>query len=640
VQCQEVTPRRCCGPYRVGVAPASSSSWSLLKVLRQTVANISASRRVCTDLRSFLTATWQCGWVSTGSAPDAVNITVAEVLGLLDGKFASLAEGVATGLYSFWLGSGISLARVEGLNGVVVRVVEFLRARIDPNVEHCPYAAALEEVLRVAGVPQGMRAGIDVAVPFDQWPSRNDVVEMMARHYSRVLDVRVGDERGDFLLWEAVDPVSTYGTVSEPDIEHLCVGILALEGVVRDIPTANWDGLIEEAVTKLAGSAVPTLQVCVVAADFLGPAGRARLLKFHGCAVRAKLDPATYRDRLIAALSQLTDWPHSTDPDIAVMRGELVSLATTRRTLMVGLSAADGNIQAVFAKAKAAMPWTWPSDPPPYLFAEDRLGADQENILKNVYRDQYDGHALEIREASELRAYGKSLLLGLVLHVVCDKARAVVELVDAPGLQAQDRHDLAVGLAVIRDKISHTFNSGDRLAATLEMIEEHGRFSAAFSEGRETLAGDLLYRPFTAVARHQLLHDPMLARSGVRELAAALALLGRGEQAAQWTLAGRRATAGAGGDAVVRSSAGDSTVYFFANAQAALRMRSQGVLDPDDKTAVVIFSGGRPEPLTRSPRKVRRTGRARAREVSMTELLGDSTDLADLEQRFAEAGVL
>jgi hypothetical protein len=578
--------------------------------------------------------------VSTDSTPNAVNITVTEVLELLDGKFAALAEGVATGLYSFWLGSGISLARVEGLSGVVVRVIEFLRTRINPSDDDCPYLAALEEVLRVAGVPQGMRAGIDITVPLDQWASRNDVVELMTRQYSKVLDVRVGDERADFLLWEAVDPVSTYGTVSEPDIEHLCVGILALEGVVRDIPTANWDGLIEEAVVNLAGAAVPTLQVCVVASDFLKPAGRARLLKFHGCAVRAKGDPATYRDRLVAALSQLTDWPHSTDPDIAVMRGELVSLATTRRTLMVGLSAADANIQAVFAKAKAAMPWTWPSDPPPYVFAEDRVGADQENILKNVYRDQYDGHALEIREASELRAYGKSLLLALVLHVVCDKARVAVELAEAPGLQAQDRHDLAVGLVVIRDKIGHMLNSGDRFATTLEMIEEHGRFSAAFTEGRETLAGDLLYRPLTAVARHQLPQDPILASSGVRELAAALALLGRGELAGQWTLAGRQATSGAGGNAVVRSSAGDSTVYFFANGQAALRMRSQGMLDPDDKTVVVIFSGGRPEPLTRSPRKVRRTGQARAREVSMAELLGDSADLADLEQRFAEAGVL
>src|SRR4051794_23241548 len=68
--------------------------------------------------------------VTTGSAvPSAAEITVAETLALLDGDHAAVAREVANGRYVFWLGSGISRGRVDGLPGVVERVLEFLRER-------------------------------------------------------------------------------------------------------------------------------------------------------------------------------------------------------------------------------------------------------------------------------------------------------------------------------------------------------------------------------------------------------------------------------------------------------------------------------------------------------------------------------
>lgn len=53
--------------------------------------------------------------------PTAGTITVRQVLDLLDGTFAGLAEGVAQRRYAFWLGSGISRDRVDDLKSVIAQ---------------------------------------------------------------------------------------------------------------------------------------------------------------------------------------------------------------------------------------------------------------------------------------------------------------------------------------------------------------------------------------------------------------------------------------------------------------------------------------------------------------------------------------
>ena len=61
--------------------------------------------------------------------PTAATITMKETLDLLDGPYLAVSEGVTEGLYAFWLGSGISRERVIGLDGVLAKLVEFLRTR-------------------------------------------------------------------------------------------------------------------------------------------------------------------------------------------------------------------------------------------------------------------------------------------------------------------------------------------------------------------------------------------------------------------------------------------------------------------------------------------------------------------------------
>jgi SIR2-like domain len=279
------------------------------------------------------------------------------------------------------------------------------------------------------------------------WPVINTVLTNLAGEYSRLLDVRVlGHAEPDYLLWEVVDVPATFARASAaPDCEHFCIAILALEGVLPDVATANWDGLIEAAVDELTGATGISLRVCVLPEDFQKAPLLTRLLKFHGCAVLAAGDPATYRRLLIARYSQITAWPH--DVNYALMRHQLVDLAATKPTFMVGLSAQDVNIQYLFGEARALMQWGWPCIPPAHVFAEDVLGQDQRNVLRVVYRDAYDQNVQAVEASALFRAYAKPALTGLVLHVLSTKLRTFIQNIDAPNLPAAERSAVAQGLS-------------------------------------------------------------------------------------------------------------------------------------------------------------------------------------------------
>ena len=88
--------------------------------------------------------------------------------------------------------------------------------------------------------------------------------------------------------------------------------------------------------------------VVVLADELRNNSGILRLIKFHGCAVKAAQDPGKYPDALIGRASQISAWSEANET--AAIRGELISLATTRPTLMIGLSAQDENIQTLLRR--------------------------------------------------------------------------------------------------------------------------------------------------------------------------------------------------------------------------------------------------------------------------------------------------
>jgi hypothetical protein len=164
----------------------------------------------------------------------------------------------------------------------------------------------------------------------------------------------------------------------------------------------------------------------------------------------------------------------------------------------------------------------------------------------------------------------------------------------------------------------------------------------AMFQGRERAAASSgHYIPLSAIPTDQVHADPALITGGIRELAAALALLGRGMARGEWTL--DRVAVASGADGAVTVSAGgiDTAVFFAANGKAAAMLVSEADLDPDDSAVLVVHSTQPVADHVRSPRtRYGRTGRSGMREVDMSALLHDAADLSDLESAFQLAAAL
>ncbi len=573
------------------------------------------------------------------AASSALTITICQTLELLDGDFAALAEGVAQRRYAFWLGSGISRDRVDDLKRVIARVLAHLRDRIDATAFDCRFRKALDEALSYAQLSSIERAAVDYCKPIEDWPVLNTILERLTGAYARLLDVRVEGEADDYLLWEAVDVTTTFAAArAVPDSEHLCIAVLAIEGVLPDIASANWDGLIEAAVDELTGASGTTLRICVRADDLRDPPLSTNLYKFHGCAVRAGIDPATYRPLLIARLSQITAWPHN--PAYKMMRHKLTDLAATSPSLMIGLSTQDSNIQDVFAEGEALMTWEWPCNPPAHVFAEESLGQDQRNLLKCVYRRAYTTNGPAIEAGARFRAFAKPLLTALVLHVLCTKLRTFVRMVNAPVLTVGDYHALERGILVLRDRLA-AHADPDRLAFNRALVTATARALTLFQEGVMPAAGSRLYRALSASPSHKIADDPTLETSGVREMAAALALLGLGEADAFWSITPGDPAQPKDGAIQVSSETGNTRIFFAAHDGAGVQLEINAIVAPDDNDAIIIHSTAPVARMPRSPRSAPgRTGRVGLRHVGMAEILREAPDLVGLRQRFREEAAL
>jgi hypothetical protein len=388
------------------------------------------------------------------SPPAAAVISISSTLALLDGQFTSFSEGVSDGKYAFWLGSGISLGRVPGLRGVVAKVIEFVRTRINEDDENCKFKRAMQEMLTLASTSPSERAEIDFGQDTSTWPPLNAIVERLVANYSRLLGIPVDGEEFDYLVWDAVDVRGTYGSpVLEPDVEHICIAALSLEGVVSEIASANWDGLVEKAVHQLTdGNSALSMSVVVRPPDLQQGRNVTRMIKFHGCAEKATADPATYRPWLVASFDQVSGWCGSQQNTALVTA--LVGILNSKPTLMLGLSAQDANIQHIFKSAAASLSWQLDSLPPSYVFSEDELGIDQKALLRNVYKDQISPtNIADVLDRARVQAYAKPLLTALYIDVICRKLQALVSLTPC-SLNGVERQPLKDGIRALRDGLA------------------------------------------------------------------------------------------------------------------------------------------------------------------------------------------
>jgi hypothetical protein len=499
-------------------------------------------------------------------APTAATITVAQTLAQLDGPFRPLAEAFQRGEYALWLGSAISRERVAALDGVLRKLIEFLRTRVTCSA-NCPYRESLDLVVSKADLAPTQRALVDYAMDSGNWPDIGLMLRRLSEKYSHVLEIEVAGEDEDFLLWNAADFVHTFAA-QEPDAEHLCIGMLALEGVVTQLVSANWDGLLEAAIEEL-GHPDLAYRICITGIDFRGPVTAATLLKFHGCALRAISDPARYRRLVIARNSQIVGW--GLNPAFTAMRNELVRTAAQKRTLMIGMSAQDINIQQIFADARNSAVWDWAQNPGPYVFAEDAITDGQRSILRLSFGDDFHPNRAAIERRAHFRAFAKPLLCALVLNTLAAKFSGLIRSLEPAQLVDADFAGLETGLMQLRNMVAGGAGS-DFLPYIRKMARHISRMKAVLQDGDVVDAPRVRYRAITSWPVHLMQGDANLGVTGQREAAYGLALIGLAERDSVWTISLENLTDQGGGAVRLKSTIGSSRVIFVANDNVALKL--------------------------------------------------------------------
>ncbi|CAM3225718.1 hypothetical protein [Sphingomonas zeae] len=578
-----------------------------------------------------------------GLAPNATNITVRQVLEKLDGEFAATAKAVENGEFALWVGSGIS-RKAPSLGGLVAAAIEYLRVRaVDPATE-AEYMPALDEALQLAGTDRAA-VGVDVHSPFATWGARDAIVDALWNSYSRVLDIRVGAEPGDFILWTAIDIRRQFENPPPPAAAHLCIALLVLEGAVKTIASGNWDGFIEAAVHRLGGGIPGILQVVVDPGQLRDPPGQAKLLKFHGCIIHAEQDEGRYRRFLTGSHTQITMWPNN--PDFAAMRNEVLGIATNRKTMVVGLSIQDMNLQGVFAAATGINKWPWPCAPdaPGHVFCEDQITQGQRDVLRIVYGDDYNGNVAAINAASHMRAWGEQVLVALVLKMMADKLNCLMGLaLDATGRGAL-LAPLTASVNALRDQMAAgaVVDAVDqsRTPAVNKGIALWSRAVAVF-RGGQLQHDPAAYEPISSNTIGLLATDQNARASRLGHLAIVLALLEHGRSTAQWSLASPTnddLSAGIASLQANRAGAPARPVFLVKSASEAIRLQADGayandnalVIHSDDTWHLTIASRS-----SRSPSSAPgRTGSLAPSHVSVESLLQASGDIDELRASFA-----
>lgn len=566
--------------------------------------------------------------------PTAATIAIEQVLAQFDGSFADFAAAVARGQYAFWLGSAISRDRVPPLRDGVLKVIANVQARISLHDPNCRFNAVLERILQLISFSHVDRARNDITQPVAGWPDKDDIGDRLVLQYARVLDIPVPGELPDFLLWELLGVVATYADPTvEPDSEHLCIAGLIAEGAALTAVSANWDGLIEKAVVELLGPDV-SFSVCVRPEDTRCWPKRATLYKPHGCAVLAGQNAALYRAGLIARKSQIDRF--FTDHSNRLIVDRLVHIAATNRSLIIGLSLQDSNLQSVFAAAQEKMPWKFPSVPPAVVIAGSEIGLDQEGLLQNVYFDQYSPANREAIEQSALfTAYAKPFLLSLFVHVLCAKLATLMEIATV-GWPVASQERLRTGVRALRTKLARAGLGIDPRDLTCRVLKFCTRTLCLFRQGAEPEFGSPRYRAISQTPIHQLATDALLPGTGLPGLGVGLALLGLGEDLGLWTI--QEPDLAVTRPGVLRMTADGSTteVFLASDAESVSNLIREGLLDSTDP-AILIHSREVGPRMARNPSGVYgRSGDPELREVSLGELLAASGDVDELLTRFRE----
>ncbi|MBR9910050.1 MAG: hypothetical protein GYB33_06820 [Gammaproteobacteria bacterium] len=577
-------------------------------------------------------------------APVVLETSVGEVLAKFDAEFASVADAVANGEFALWVGSGIS-REAPNLGNLIERALDFIRVRaVSAKTAHV-YLPALREALELADIDPAVVQG-QYGRPLADWPQYGEIIKRLWGQYSRLLDIRIAGTDVDFILWEAIDIREAFRHPAPPAAEHLCIAILILEGAVNQIASANWDGFLEAAVQRL-GNGIPGVIQVVVDPDHLrGPAGRARLLKFHGCILHAESEPDLFRRFLTGSHSQIVAWPEA--PEYAAMRNAVVNIATTYKTLVLGLSIQDSNLQTLFTRANIAHAWPWPCVPaaPGHVFCEELedLQRGQRDILRLIYREAYNVDPVGLQEACLIRAWGEKVLIALVLKLLANKLDllmryALTSLEKLPIAEALT--PLLVGLRNDISGLAVPAPDERNLTAFVNMaIAVWSRVLAIFRNG--TLPNNPeAYEVLTSSTPHLIINDQNSLAMRLGFLGVALSLFQHGREKGLWTLnlpVSNDLEAGVMTARALRAGGVDRPVFIVKSATEAIALKSDGAFGSEN--VIVVHADDAWHQLGGSARRVRgapgRVGRVDETHISLSNLLTRCDTCEALKKDFVE----
>ncbi|WP_182263431.1 SIR2 family protein [Rhodococcus sp. UFZ-B548] len=563
--------------------------------------------------------------------------TVSEVLECFDNEFANAASAFVRGEYVLWLGSGISRDVVPGVPKLLERMLDFLQTSIDATDPTCRFKIALDEVLEVAAVPEAIRESIDFTMAVSTWPGLWDIVQRLVDRYADVLDVQVKGEDNDFLVWDGLKVSSTYGAPNlDPDVEHLCVALLMLEGVVRSALTTNWDGLVEAAMERLGVGDNGVLSVIVKAADFAAPGRRAELVKFHGCAVRSAHDPGVYRNLLIARKSQISGW--TTKPQNKMMKNHLEHLFASRPAFVVGLSAQDANIHTVLHEASQNLARSWPTEPPAVVFAEHKLHHHHKHMMRVTYGDEFSANSHAIESSALLGAYAKPTLLGLVMFTLTDKLSALIGYITELDLSDPELERLQADIRGVRDALGEKADADPR-SFTDAVVSALTLALSVFRKG--SIPNPAPYVPVSVAPIADAVRDPDFPHAALGRFALAIALLGRGLLNREWTLEPGCLTSPVDGVLRVKKGGRTSKIFIVRDARVLSELELAGTVDMKNAEVVVVQAEAAYRPRTRSPRaRYGRSGKSGARQVDIETMCASVSTVDELFEAFVLEGAL
>lgn len=141
----------------------------------------------------------------------------------------------------------------------------------------------------------------------------------------------------------------------------------------------------------------------------------------------------------------------------------------------------------MFADAQVNSQWSWANPPPAFVFAEEQLSQGQKLVIECVYPADYQANRTDIEAAARCRAYGKPLLLALLLETYTRKLQTLCDLAIPAAWPREARTAFAKGLSHLRNKAAAAADP-NRLGFTRDLATSLSNALSLYHVGRPDAA--------------------------------------------------------------------------------------------------------------------------------------------------------